>query len=411
MPRRLTAHVPPRELPELVVDERNQTRFGVPVARGQLPQQLRDVVGRWNGRLLARILIHPFIVAGGPATTGSVASVPLPSLLPLIGQTPVRHSDLPAAMEGVIMQSVGDVALRETAVKVGGRAVARSGNVGTQGGRPSRRPPSTEPRRAPEDQDSSLFCQHHALIQDVLRAVIRRRRLNRQDAEDFTGTVFVRLLEEDCAVLRSFQARSSLRTFLLRVIDRMLLDYRTDQWGKWRPSTHARRLGKVAIRLEMLIARDGLTFAEAAESLRTNDRVVQTVEELRALNSQLPPRHRRRFVPCSQLESLPAALSSPEDTLSRPEPSRLRRALRLALATLSAEERILISQRFERDLRLKQLADLRGISQTRFYRDFASLLGRLKTRLEEHGVQAADVQAWPERQDTLIRSVLRFRRP
>jgi RNA polymerase sigma factor (sigma-70 family) len=308
------------------------------------------------------------------------------------------------------MQSVGNVVLKEAAPRVGGRAVALSRTVVPQGG-PSRRPPSTEPRRAPEDTASSLFCQHHSLIQDALRGVIRRRRLTHQDAEDFTGTVLVRLLEDDCAVLRKFEARSSLRTFLVRVIDRMLLDYRAEQWGKWRPSTRARRLGKIAIRLETLMARDGLTFTEAAESLRTDDLVDQTVDQLWSLHAQLPPRHRRRFVSCTQLESLPATACSPEETLCRPERSRVLRALRLALATLSVDDRILITQRFERDLRLARLAELRRVPQKQFYRDFAGLLRQLRARLEELGVQASDLRMGPEGPDTSAHtgSVLRFR--
>jgi RNA polymerase sigma factor (sigma-70 family) len=270
-----------------------------------------------------------------------------------------------------------------------------------------------ELERASEDPGSSLFCRHHALIQEVLRVVIRRRRLSPQDAEDFTGTVLVQLLEDECAVLRKFEARSSLRTFLVQVVDRMLLDYRTAQWGKWRPSTRGRQLGKVAIQLETLIARDGLTFGEAAESLRTNYLVDQTVEELWALNAQLPPRHRRRFVPCTQLESMAAPASSPEEALSRPEPSRVLNALRLALAALSADDRILISQRFERDLRLARLAEQRKIPQKRFYRDFANLLRRIKARLEEHGVHGTELPLWPERQKISTQSSygVRFRQP
>jgi RNA polymerase sigma factor (sigma-70 family) len=282
------------------------------------------------------------------------------------------------------MQSVGNAVVQETAA----RAVM-----------PSRRLPSTGRRRAPEDPASSLFCLHHALIQDVVRRVIRRRRLKYQDAEDFTGTVLVRLLEDDCAVLRRFEGRSSVRTFLARVIDRMLLDYRIEQWGKWRPSARARRLGKVAIQLETLIARDGLTFAEAAESLRTNYLVDQTVDELWVLNAQLPPRHRRRVVPCRQLESLPATGYSPEEIVSRPG-SRALEALRVALATLSADDRNLITQRFERDLRLAQLAELRGVPQKQFYRDFSALLRQIRARLEEQGVHASDVMTWLGRPET-----------
>ena len=292
------------------------------------------------------------------------------------------------------MKAFGTVVVPGTAVRAGGRAVARSSIAVARTGLRSHRRPGPERRPTSEADAASLFCRHRELIEDVVRCVIRRRRLAYQDAEDFTGTVMVRLLEDDCAVLRSFAARSSLRTFLVRVIDRMLLDYRAQHWGKWRPSTRARRLGKVAVRLEALIARDGLTFGEAAETLRTNWLLDQTVEELGALHAQLPVRQRRSVVSCSHLESRPAPDLSPEDILARPDPSPTLQALRAALATLSSDERILIAQRFERGLQLAQLADLRGLPPKQFYRDFARLLRQIRDRLEAQGVKASHVRRW-----------------
>ena len=40
-------------------------------------------------------------------------------------------------------------------------------------------------------------------------------------------------------VLRKFEVRSSLRTYLTVVVNRMYIDGRVKQWGKWRPSAIA----------------------------------------------------------------------------------------------------------------------------------------------------------------------------
>jgi len=45
------------------------------------------------------------------------------------------------------------------------------------------------------------------------------------------------------ALLAKFEGRSSLRTFLTVVIQRLFLDHRISAWGKWRPSAEARRGG------------------------------------------------------------------------------------------------------------------------------------------------------------------------
>ncbi len=56
------------------------------------------------------------------------------------------------------------------------------------------------------------------------------------------------------------------------VVQRLFLDHRNRQWGKWRPSAEAKRRGPLAILLERLVVRDGWTFEQAVETLRTNHR-------------------------------------------------------------------------------------------------------------------------------------------
>ncbi|MGH8186413.1 MAG: hypothetical protein ACREUC_07605, partial [Steroidobacteraceae bacterium] len=74
---------------------------------------------------------------------------------------------------------------------------------------------------------------------------------------------FLKLIEHDYAVLRRFEGASSLRTYLTVVLHRVLLDQRNREWGRWRPSAAAYRNGPLAVRLERLVTRDGLTPAEA----------------------------------------------------------------------------------------------------------------------------------------------------
>src|SRR5215208_5464467 len=55
-------------------------------------------------------------------------------------------------------------------------------------------------------------------------------------------------------VRRRFERRSSLPTYVTVVIQRLFLDYRNRLWGKWRPSSDAKRLGPTAMLLERLVA-------------------------------------------------------------------------------------------------------------------------------------------------------------
>ena len=125
------------------------------------------------------------------------------------------------------------------------------------------------------------FASHLPIIEDAIRAVVCRRRLSWEERQDFTATAMLRLLEDDRAILRKFEGRSSLKTYLIAAIDRMLLDFRIAQWGKWRASAEARRLGPIALSLEKLVSCDCLSFAEASETLRVNHHVHASERELR----------------------------------------------------------------------------------------------------------------------------------
>jgi hypothetical protein len=123
--------------------------------------------------------------------------------------------------------------------------------------------------RPTTDDLRDVFLQNQALIEDVVRGVTRRYLLSRFDAEEFASIVRLRLIEDDYEVLRSFEGRSSLRTFLTVVVARLCLNYRNSQWGKCRASTAGQRLGPAVVRLEKLIVRDGLTVSQACEHTNT----------------------------------------------------------------------------------------------------------------------------------------------
>ena len=71
------------------------------------------------------------------------------------------------------------------------------------------------------------------------RFLSRRNRLGTDEREDFTSYAMLKLVENDYARLRKYRGDSSFRTYLTVVMQRLFLDYRTQKWGKWRPSTTA----------------------------------------------------------------------------------------------------------------------------------------------------------------------------
>src|SRR5690348_9058839 len=147
--------------------------------------------------------------------------------------------------------------------------------------------PAVETARTEARTDESfyrdlLIARYHE-VEDSLRCVARRQRLGVDEAEELGSIVRLKLVEDSYAILRKYQGRSSLTTYLTKVISRILLDWRAARWGRWRASAAARRLGPTAVLFEVLTRRDGLTFAEACETLRTNYLLPASLPELAVL--------------------------------------------------------------------------------------------------------------------------------
>jgi RNA polymerase sigma factor (sigma-70 family) len=237
-----------------------------------------------------------------------------------------------------------------------------------------------------------LFVSELALIERVIAWVCARRCLRGADAEDFASTVKLRLIEDDYAILGRFEGRSSLKTYVTAVVNRHYLDFQRERFGKWRPSAEARRMGPVALRLEVLLYRDRLTFEEACGVLQTDLRVTESREALYELSLKLPARASRGPGAASDDEppESAAGLSAVEHAEREQLAERTFVALRGALARLPARDRILLRLHVESGLSVADVAKALGEQQKPLYRRRDALLKQLRLALEADGIGGAD---------------------
>lgn len=235
-----------------------------------------------------------------------------------------------------------------------------------------------------------LFLDHLPLLDRILGATARRHRLTREEAEDFASGVKLKLIADDYEVLRAFEGRSSLAGYLAAVVQRAWIDHCNHLWGKWRPSAEARRLGPLAVRLDTLLHRDGLTLEQACATVSAADAAA-----MRRLAERLPRRVRRRFAGDDELAAEPAAEPSPEAALLDRERDGVAAALGEALATemerLPPEDRLLIQLRYFDDLTVASFARAMGGDAKRLYRRLETVLGGLRRSLERRGYDGDQV--------------------
>lgn len=252
----------------------------------------------------------------------------------------------------------------------------------------------TEPPDPPNPTPEQLFLSHLTLIEEIAEHAGRWAKFRPEDCEDFVSWVKIRLMEDDYRVFRQFQQRANLKTFLNVVIRNLARDYRNSLLGKWRPSAEVERLGKVAVRLQTLMVRDGYSFSEACEILRTNEKVEISMAELEDLAAKLPDRMGRHMVGEDGLQGEAAKDPRPDQrALEHERDGKGRRVygqLHRALATLSAEDRLLVKMRMR--FSVADIARARNLNQKALYRRLDKIFKTLRKALEREGVRREDVK-------------------
>src|SRR5215813_11390288 len=145
-------------------------------------------------------------------------------------------------------------------------------------------------RRQPNEDAEEIFKRHLPIIGQIALSVCRRHGVGDHDAEDFTSDVLLKLCDDNYAVIRKFQNRSSFATYLTVVINKTFLDHRRRLWGKWTPSAQAKRFGTIGVQLEKLVYRDRHSFDAACEMLAQKYSVTRALQTLREMFAELPRR-------------------------------------------------------------------------------------------------------------------------
>ena len=254
------------------------------------------------------------------------------------------------------------------------------------------RPPLSDPLGAPP---AEVFLANLPLIERLAAWICRRSHCTPDEAEEFASEVKLKLVSNDYAALRSYKGDSKLETYLTTVVHNYFKDFRNHCWGKWRPSAIARRLGKLAIKLDELLGRENRSLDDACQILLSRHGEL-TRGELERLASRLPRRPPRRFEGEDVLEDLPAAEPTPIDRAllgeARTARSRAEALLDEALAALSDEDRLILRMHFYEGLTIAKISRGLCLDQKQLYRRIERMKEDLKARLEAEGMRWDDLR-------------------
>jgi RNA polymerase sigma factor for flagellar operon FliA len=234
--------------------------------------------------------------------------------------------------------------------------------------------------------DTAAFLESNLpLVNAVVGEVARRHRVRGDALDEFRSLAFLKLVEHDYAVLRRFEGASSLRTYLTVVLQRVLLDYRNREWGRWRPSAAATRIGPVAVRLECLVTRDGLTAAEAMAMVGASADVggcgdfVSTLSRRGAVRGARATLGEDAIPEC--VDPAPGADARLERHEQGVQVDAVRRAVRDALRSLPSRDHLLITLRFRDGLSVAEAARVLEVDAKPLYRRLEQILASLQAEL------------------------------
>ena len=210
-----------------------------------------------------------------------------------------------------------------------------------------------------------------SLVEQLCRFFCRGSRMAAEDVDDFVSEVRLHLIENDYGVLRRFEGRCSLQTFLAMTIQHLLFDYRTRLWGRFRASQAARRLGAMGVRLETLLLRDGKTPAEAAVVLTAEGYAV-TADDAERLAAQFPKRRLRALeVGLNDVDDHDPGLASGAEGADGGVAERERLAvsrtvgdaMRAAMQDLPSEDRTILRLHFDAGMSVADIARSMALEQ------------------------------------------------
>lgn len=239
------------------------------------------------------------------------------------------------------------------------------------------------------------FVQNLDLINRIVAFVCRRNHLSPTDSDEFASHVRFKLLEDDYAVLRKFEERSSLSTYLTTVIKRLFFQYRVQLWGKWRPSAEAKRLGEKAITLERMLTRDDYTLDEAVAVLTTGNDPLYTRAEIEALYLRLPVRQPRPvLVGEIGVPDIAAPVAADDGVMQKHRECTARavsHAIDEAIASMDSEDRVILRMRFWYGKKVPDIAATLHIDQKKLYKRIDHLIVGLRVVLEGAGIARDDI--------------------
>lgn len=235
---------------------------------------------------------------------------------------------------------------------------------------------------------------HLGLVYGVVEYVCRIHALVGDEQDEFRSFVLERLVDDDYAKIRAYRGPGSFSSFLVTVVNNLSYDFRNKQFGKWRPSAGARRVGDHAVLLERLLQRDRRPMEEAINIVCDQFATIPR-REIARLAGELYGNPSRTVVDERVLARVPT-VETADGPLHEEELGRKRRhlteLLMSAIRELKPADQLLIRLRYFDQMSPKAVAPMLKKRVAWVYRRCDALRQQLLARLTQMGLARHEIR-------------------
>ena len=257
-----------------------------------------------------------------------------------------------------------------------------------------------------EEKFEKLF----ELVEKAISGVCSEFQIAEEDAKDFASQMWEKFFKDDCRLLKAAEDKGA--AYIKTMVRNTAIDQHRKEKGQWRPSTKAKKLGDIAVRLEKYLYHQYIPFQEAISLLRTECKaegaLMPSVETLEAWSIKLyrMPKSRREIsIDSEKGNVINLSFHSRENgrnPLKNPEEESMLENTRKVHQTcqsiiqnfssrLSKNQKLMIKLHFEHGYSMSKIADMLSMSQPQVNYQVKSILKNLKKELLKSGINENDI--------------------
>lgn len=205
-------------------------------------------------------------------------------------------------------------------------------------------------------------------IYSTINFFCRNKQIIGEDKKDFSSQILIKVIDNDYKVLRSYNKKSKLTTYLLTVISNYYIDLKRKEIKRWRPSKKSKNKGPIAVKLDELINKKNYTLEEAHDTLTINHNYNVTLDELSKIASEFKNSTRQiRKVSDTHLTTLTDNNPHTEEAIIKTEDQKtVNDMIRVSVKireNLPGEAKLILKMRFFDDYSISQIGRMLNIKR------------------------------------------------